>query len=105
MAAEPQNTTEKSQAERRARALPGLATPEDEGLDVEPPEWAAEYSVDDEIAFEGPDGTQTARVLGFSVRIGTRGLPGVLMPENIQKHYSDDVDILVLREEDVVGEV
>jgi hypothetical protein len=97
---------QQSQPARRARALPGVIDPEDAddelAADVDVPAWAREYSVGDTIVFETPVGTRSARILGFSVRLETRGLPTVLVSEELQQFFAADVDVIAVRERDVV---
>ena len=92
---------------RRARALPGLVDPDSsddlaEWIDV--PEWAREYDVGDTVTIATPSGTCDVRIEGYSVREHTQGLPVTLMPETLQGHFTDDVDVLALRETDIIPE-
>jgi hypothetical protein len=66
------------------RTLPGVMGP----LDVERPEWAEQYAVDDTITFTVPwrDGVKTSRVVGFSSTEENYGLPIILSDDELAEN-------------------
>lgn len=61
--------------------------------EVDRPEWAQQYAVGDEIAFEAPPDEQimTVPVAGFSRLEGTEGLPVIEMPAEIAEYFDGNV--------------
>lgn len=69
--------------------------------EVDQPEWAQQYAVGEEIAFEAPpDGEiMTAPVAGFSCKAGNEGLPVIVCPDELQQYYDVDVGTIAIEEE------
>lgn len=83
--------------DRTYRDLPNVMGP----VDVERPEWAQQYAVGDEIAFEAPpDGAvRTATVVGFSSLENNRGRPVILPDDRLASQFDCHVDQVVVTEE------
>lgn len=69
-------------------------------VEVDRPEWAQQYAVGDQIAFESPPNgdVMTAPVAGFSRLKEHEGLPVIEIPDGIAEYFEGNVGSVTIPE-------